>query len=298
MFRAVILFLLFAAATTVSAQVQTVGDVSFAVPDGWQYKPGADFGAMSLTSGQSFWLLAVFSQMPSSGNAEADLLSAWQKIVLAGPDYKGLPAKPWYDIGHSVGYGGKRADDANVSRTTYTRLYVLEAGKSFVPVVVVSHDGIMMNVSESVALDVIGSVRLAPLKAQPIRNSITVADLAGHWVHGAATSTDYYNSSTGQYARTDSAFYGAGYTIAANGSFTYQMAGMVNGRTARDDDSGTVELGGGQVVFKGKNHVVRYTFVNLTQALDGSTVLTLLPGGVDISKLSIIRDRDQWSRKK
>ena len=197
-----------------------------------------------------------------------------------------------------MGYGGKRAEGANVNRTTYTRLYVLESGRSFVPVVVVSHDVIMMNATEHIVLDVVGSVRLAPLKAQPIRTSITVADLAGHWVHGAATSTDYYNSSTGQYARTDSAFYGAGYTIAANGSFTYQMSGMVNGRTARDDDSGMVELSGDQVVFKGRNHVVRYRFVNLTQALDGSTVLTLLPGGVEVSKLSIIRDRDQWSRKK
>ncbi len=298
MYRAVILFLLLVSALAVSAQVQTVGDVSFAVPDGWQYKPGANFGAMTLSAGQNFWFLAVFSQMPSSGNPENDLLAAWQKIVLAGPDYQGSPPKPWFDIGHSVGYGGKRADGANVNRTTYTRLYVLESGKSFVPVVVVSHDGIMMNATEHIVLDVVGSVRLAPLKAQPIRTSITVADLAGHWVHGAATSTDYYNSSTGQYARTDSAFYGAGYTIAANGSFTYQMSGMVNGRTARDDDSGTVELSGDQVVFKGKNHVVRYRFMNLTQALDGSTVLTLLPAGVEISKLSIIRDRDQWSRKK
>lgn len=293
-----VLLLVSAPMTTVSARdVQTVGDVSFAVPEGWQYKPGADFGGLVLSSGQNFWLIAVYTAMPSSGNAEADLQAAWKRIVLAGPDYQGMPARPYYDINHSVGYPGKRADDSAVNRATYTRLYVLEAGSKFIPVVAVSREGTLLNQMEHVANDVIGSVRLAPLKAQPIRTSITVADLAGHWVHGMWTSTDYYSTSTGQYARTDSAFYGAGYTISPNGSFTYKMSGMVNGRVARDDDSGTVQLSGSEVIFKGRNHVVRYRFVNLQQALNGSTVLTLLPGGVDMASLSMVRDRDQWSRE-
>ena len=87
--------------------------------------------------------------------------------MLAGSDYRGLPPLPYYDIVHTVGYPGKRADDSSINRATYTRLYVLEAGKSFIPVVAVSNDGQVLNAQEYVANALIGSIRLAPLKASP-----------------------------------------------------------------------------------------------------------------------------------
>ncbi|MBZ5522982.1 MAG: hypothetical protein LAP21_12155 [Acidobacteriia bacterium] len=298
MLRLALSILLIFSALTAAAfeEVHTVGDVSFSVPDGWKYQQGVDFAAMALTRDKNFWLMAVYTPMPSSGDASQDVKAAWTRIVLPGKDYQGYPALPYYDINHTVGYPGRRADDSNINRSTYTRLYVLEAGKSFIPVVAVSNDGMVLNAMEHVANTLIGSVRLAPLKAEPVKTTLTVADLAGHWIHGAASSYDFYNRQTGRYESNASAFYGAGYTIAANGSFTYQMSGMVNGRTARDDDSGVVELGGEFVVFKGHNHVVRYRFLNLQQALNGATVLTLLPPAADINTLSIVRDGDMWSR--
>jgi hypothetical protein len=99
-------------------------------------------------------------------------------------------------------------------------LHVLEAGRSFIPVVAVSRDGMILNAMENVADDFIGSVRLAPLKAQPLKTTITVADLAGHRNHGMATSSNFYNQQTGRYEGSTSAFYGAGYDIAADGRFT------------------------------------------------------------------------------
>jgi hypothetical protein len=36
------------------AQVQTIGDVSFAVPDGWTYTGSSDFGAMVLKADKNF----------------------------------------------------------------------------------------------------------------------------------------------------------------------------------------------------------------------------------------------------
>jgi hypothetical protein len=182
------LLLLLFAPMTASAQVQSIGDVSFAVPEGWTYKPGAGFGSVMFSSGQNFWLMGVFSPMPSSDNPSTDLKTAWTAIVLSGKDYQGYPALPYYAILHSVGYPGVRADNSNVNRTAYTRLYVLEAGKSFVPVIAVSREGMMLNTMEHVADFFIGSVRVAPLKAQPIKTTITVADLAGHWIHGMASS--------------------------------------------------------------------------------------------------------------
>jgi hypothetical protein len=82
---------LFLSPIPLSAQVQTVGDVSFAVPDGWKYTQGAGFGAMVPTSGQNYWLMAVYAPMPSSGDVVKDLNAAWTRIVLAGKDYRGMP---------------------------------------------------------------------------------------------------------------------------------------------------------------------------------------------------------------
>jgi hypothetical protein len=207
-----------------------------------------------------------------------------------------MPALPYYDIAHSVGYPGRRGDDSSINRSTYTRLYVLEAGRSFIPVAAVCLDGMVLNAMEHFADDFIGSVRLAPLKAQPIKTTITVADLAGHWNHGMATSSNFYNPQTGRYEGSTSAFYGAGYDIAVNGSFTDQMSGMMNSSIVRDQDSGVVELGGGLIIFRGHSHGVRYRFINCQQALGGFTVLTLLPENSQVSAITILRDGDQWSR--
>ena len=66
-----------------SAQVQTVGDVSFAIPDGWTYKQGSDVGAMVMKADTRYWVVAVYSAMPSGGNANADFRAAWKRVVLA-----------------------------------------------------------------------------------------------------------------------------------------------------------------------------------------------------------------------
>jgi hypothetical protein len=239
--------------------------------------------------------MTVFTQWPSSGNANSDLNSAWQKIMLAGGAYSGYPLQPYPDVAHTVGYPGKRADASSINRATYTRLYVLETGKSFVPVVVMSNDGQVLNSLEYVANALLGSVRLAPLKASPVKTNLTLADLAGDWTSGMASSLSYFNTTTGQFAGSSNSAMGAGYHIAANGSFTYKMTGVVGNSSASDADTGVVELGGGFITFRGRNHVVRYRFLNLQTALNGDIVLTLLPPG-DMAHISIIRDSEYWTR--
>ncbi|MGC2695861.1 MAG: hypothetical protein WA738_08720 [Candidatus Angelobacter sp.] len=256
---------------------------------------GGGFGMMTLKQGNNFWAMTVFTPWPSSGNANTDFNTAWQKIVLAGGAYSGYPLQPYFDIAHTVGYPGKRADASSLNRATYTRLYVLETGKTFVPVIFMSNDGIVLNTREYLANALLGSVRVAPLKAMPVKTSLTLADLAGDWKSGLGNSLSYYSSVTGQYQGSSSSFMGAGYHIAANGSFTYKMTGVVGNSSASDADAGVVELGGEFVTFRGRNHVVRYRFLNIQTALDGSTVLTLLPTG-SMAQISIIRDSEYWSR--
>ena len=49
------------------AQVQTVGDVSFAVPEGWTYQGAADGGYMMLKQSTNFWIVSVHPPRPTSG---------------------------------------------------------------------------------------------------------------------------------------------------------------------------------------------------------------------------------------
>lgn len=75
------------------------------------------------------------------------------------------------------------------------------------------------------------------------------------------------------------------------------MTGVINNLSTSDEDSGVIELGGAFVTFRGRNHLVRYRFLNLQQALDGSAVLTFLPPADDPSRINSIRNGEMWSRK-
>jgi hypothetical protein len=63
-----------------------------------------------------------------------------------------------------------------------------------VPVAFVSQNRNVMDGMEHIACAVVGSVRVVPLHASPIKYSINVSDLAGHWTGGLATSISYYNN--------------------------------------------------------------------------------------------------------
>src|ERR1700690_3440059 len=90
-----------------SAQVQTVGDVSFAVPDGWQYQQGPDFGAMTLKTDNRSHLAAVYSAMPSSRDPNADFKTAWKRLFFSLPgDFK-MPERKPYNTICLIGYSAK-----------------------------------------------------------------------------------------------------------------------------------------------------------------------------------------------
>jgi len=134
---------------------------------------------------------------------------------------------------------------------------------------------------------VVGSVRVAPLKASPIRNTISLADLAGEWHAGSAFSKTYYDRYTGVYAGSSTTAYSSRYQVSGNGAFTYEMGGLWNDRPVQDKDAGTVELSGDLIIFKGRNHEQKYHFINFQTAIDGSTVLTVLPGQEDPAKANV-----------
>ena len=285
-----VLFLVLAAPAV--SQVQTIGEVSFAVPDGWQYQQGADFGAMVLKTSDRFWMIAVYTPMRASGNQDVDFKVAWQRVL--SPAGYGLPGYSPYNISKTVGYPGKYYDGSSDNRATYARLFTLETGSNCVPVAFISLSRQVLDANEHMARAVVGSVRLAPLKASPIVNSISVGDLAGYWTTTAGTSIDFYSSS-GQYQGNSLSAIRSGYTIAGNGSYTYKSGGLINNHMTSQEDTGVVQLSGEFITFKGQRYTTRYRFLNVQQAIDGSTVLTVVPDG-DLARIDINRDSTFYVR--
>lgn len=301
MHRWALVALLFAIVFAVPAfaQVQTVGNISFAVPDGWAYQGQADGGLMLLKQGTNFWVITVYAPRTSSGNQNADFKSMWQSVVSSIPEFRNsLPGYDPYSISNKLlGYPGKYYDGNSDNGQMYVRLYTLETGKLVVPVVVLTPSRQLLDSLNHIVEAVVGSVRIAPLKASPIRNTLSMADLAGEWHTGMATSRTYYDRYTGAYAGSSNTFYSARYVVGGNGTFTYEMGGVWNNRPVQDKDAGIVELGGGLVTFKGRNHEQKFHFINLQTAIDGSTVITLLPGQEDPAKGNITMLQEQLVRE-
>jgi hypothetical protein len=137
---------------------------------------------MAYKEGNSFWFFAVYAPTPTSGDPVADFQAAWKRIVLSTGKFKGYPGwGSWstYEMPKTVGYSGRYNGDDSVDKASYARVYVLETGTNFIPVASLNGNRAMMDNMNYMALAVVGSVRQAPQKTSPIKQTITAADLAG-----------------------------------------------------------------------------------------------------------------------
>ena len=294
-----LLLLIMVLAASTFAQVQTVGDLSFAVPEGWTYQGSTDGGLMLLKQGANFWIVTVHVPQATSGNPNVDFKNMWLKVVSTIPDFKNaLPGYDPYSMSNKLlGYPGKYYDGNSDSGKMYARLYTLETGKVVIPVVVLTVNRQVLDALNHVVEAVVGSVRVAPLKASPIRNTVSLADLVGEWHAGSAFSKTYYDRYSGAYAGSSTTAYSSRYLVAANGTFTYEMGGLWNSRPVQDKDVGTVQLGGDLINFKGREHEQKYHFINFQTAIDGSTVLTVIAGQEDPTKANIAFSQQQLVRE-
>jgi hypothetical protein len=186
-------------------------------------------------------------------------------VVSSVPQFsRSLPGYDPYSISNkAVGYPGKYYDAFSDDQQMYIRLFTLETGKSVIPVMVLSPNRQALDALQHIVDAVVGSVRVAPLKASPIRNTITLADLVGEWHAGSAFSKTYYDRYTGVYAGSSTTAYSARY----------------------------------QVAVKGRNHEQKYHFINFQTAIDGSTVLTVIAGQEDPTKANIAFSQQQLVRE-
>jgi hypothetical protein len=281
-------------------QVETLGVLSFAVPDGWlyEYDPALDIGYLGWKHANgAYAVILLAGAIQSSGNAEKDFADAWRAEV--EPDLgKGLPS-PIYDISGMLGYPGKYGGASLDNRTREVWMYVLQTGAAFVPVVIVAPNREVIDALQTTLRGIIGGMRIAPLVAVPIKTTISVADLAGYWTAGDASVVSYVNRTTGAYAGSSTSFYGEYYTIAADGRYSYDFQGMSNRQLVREKAAGIVELGGEFVVFHEQptNRLTRYRFISYEQGLAGGTLLTLLPEAYQATPSNIALYATRFARE-
>jgi len=287
LFVLVIAFLFSLAA---SAQVQKLDSVSFAVPNGWkyEYKPGEDHAYMAWTNANgAYCVIFITRPVLSSGNAERDFAVIWRQNV--EHNLQATLPTPIYDIRGMVGYPGKYSGSEIENRTKYVFLYVLETGRTFVPVQVIAPNRMVHDALQETIRTVLGSLRVAPLVAAPLKATISIPDLVGDWKYGDASVVSYVSSATGNYSGTSATFTGEFYTITADGRYTYNFQGMTGGHIVREKSAGVVEFGGEFVIFheKPSNRLKRYRFVSCEQGLSGAWLLTLLPESYEVSSANI-----------
>jgi hypothetical protein len=272
------------------ADVKTIGPLSFAVPDGWKYETSAPDRADMVwqNSNGAYLIILLTAPQPSSGDADRDFAIAWRTLVETDSRMS-LPS-PIYDVRGSVGYAAKWSGGAVANRTREAMLYVLRTGGgTFVPVVVVGPNRAVLDALFETVRMVIGSVRIAPLRAAPIKTTIGVADLVGDWKTGGASVVSYVNGSTGAYAGTSVTFAGDYYSIAADGRYRYSFQGLSSGSVVRAAAAGNVEFTGGLVVFheRPSDKLTRFRFVAYEQGLTGATLMTLLPEAYAVTDSNI-----------
>ncbi len=123
-----------------------------------------------------------------------------------------------------------------------------------------------------------------------LKDSITMADLVGTWEMGGASVTTYVNSYSGNYAGTDTTFFGEGYTIKPDGTFDFSFTGRTGNHTVRESGSGRVTLDGGfiRVAFTSgdRKSSSRYQFIAFMTLPNGGAVLSLVPIGDSDTGLS------------
>ena len=262
------------------ADVKTIGPLSFAVPDGWKYETSAPDRAEIVwqNSNGAYPIILLTAPQPSSGAADRDFAIAWRTLVENDPRLS-LPS-PIYDVRGSVGrccevVRWRRGQSHQGGRPLYPAAQCrdVRSGGGCRP-----NRAVLDALYETVRM-VIGSVRIAPLRAAPIKTTIGVADLVGDWKTGGASVVSYVNGSTGSYAGTSVTFAGDYYPIAADGWYSYRFQGLSGGSVVRAAAAGTVEFSGEWVVFheRPSDKLTRYRFVSYEQGLTGATLMTLLP---------------------
>jgi len=304
-----VLFFVLWSSTAAAAQTETFGGVTFTPPKGWtrSTKEGVViFSSVDKSSGR-FCFLTVYAAGPSSGNPQADFTRSWNDVIVkpfkanASPETETNTADGWTAVagGSQIESDGTKAV---VIMTVFSGFgkavatYAMFNDQSYVAQLDAFNSTIKIDktIAAPKAAEISGVEYIAdPFPDQPgyqpqqpllgsIRKSITTADLAGHWTAGAAAVTSYYSRSTGDYAGTDTVFWGESYDIKPDGTFESHLTARSGNHTTRETDAGKITMSGPFITFTSKTHMTKkYQFVAYMEMPKGGAVLTMIQIGMD-----------------
>src|SRR5262245_231278 len=149
---------------TASAQMQSLGDLSFVVPAGWIYsqQPGFNVATVSRSDGRDYCIMLITEPFQSTHNASTDFAITWKEIVTSGL-HDPLPGGRLLEHNSSSGYSGKLNGGTSPGRgqSRWVSLFLLEAGIKVIPVVVVaSSNEIYLHLNDPV-VKFLDSIRLS-----------------------------------------------------------------------------------------------------------------------------------------
>ncbi|CAN5332286.1 hypothetical protein BH10ACI2_BH10ACI2_02930 [soil metagenome] len=308
---------LFATQTAV-CQTETLDIVTYTPPAGWAktYKNGAVIYSDIDKTTNGFCILTVYASTQSSGDPQKDFANTWNDQVVkpfkAAPNpktetqtdpqgWKGTVGAAQIKTeggleGYAVltvfsGFGKTASILAILNNQSYlAKVDTLVAGVKLdktKALAVTQTPQPVQNVPSNLSTkdpfpDKPNRGPQEPL-AGPLKNSITMNDLAGNWSEGGANVITYVNSGSGNYGGTDTTFFSDFYAIKADGTFESRFQGRTANHTVRETSTGTITLSGGYIYVKytgGESRgTYKYQFIAYMVLPNGGAVLTLIHVG-------------------
>lgn len=301
-------------AQPVFSQTEKLDIMQYTPPPGWTktVKQGAVVYTGINKTSNAFCVLTIYASSPSAGDPQQDFANDWNQFVVKPFKAEANPktqtrtnSEGWQGTvgGAQIEFGG--GIKAAAILTVYSgfgktaSVLVILNDESYSDQATALIDGIKLDKTQAVAQNaapVPSNSSPTPQKDpfpdkpgfQPqkplaglLKESITMADLAGTWESGAASVTSYVDSSSGNYSGTDTTFYAESYSVHPDGTFDHKFAGRTANHTVREVSSGTITLSGAYVFvrFTGgerKGSSYKYQFIAYMTLPNGGAVLTLI----------------------
>jgi len=291
------------------SQTETLDGVQYIPPPGWSKTPkqgAVIFSDIDKTT-NAFCILTVYGETASLGNARRDFAVKWNEWAVRSYGTESNPptdlqstAEGWQVVSAAsqVNFQGVKAvavltvvsgfgKVAGVLAIFNDQAYLPKL-QAFLETVKLDKTVAAVQTPDPKSEQGIDAQANDPFPTQPgyapqkplsgiLKPTITIADLAGTWDSGAGSVQTYIDSYTGNYAGTNTSFFGEKYVIHADGTFEYLFVGRSGNRTVRETDGGTVILGGGYITLKFKGRDARkYQLIAFNIQPSGASILSLV----------------------
>jgi len=303
-------------------QVETFDAAQFSPPKGWtrSAKEGVVIYTDADKANGRFCLLTIYAATPSSGNAQSDFASRWNEAIVkpfharADPETETKTEDGWTAVagGSQIDSDGTRAVVIMTVFSGFGKVittYAMFNDATYVAQIDAFNSTLKLDKSplskpEAKPASVNADSNFYdsdPFPDKPgyqpqqplvgrLKRTITMSDLVGTWETGGASVTSYVSTYSGNYAGTDTIFFGETYKISATGAFERSFVGRANNHTVREKDSGTVSLSGNFVIltYPGRS-TYKYQFIAYMVDTKGGAVLSLMQIGANEAALDANR---------